>query len=66
MALELVGDPENELEINEEYARAARSDYQGWLKKDYKPNNEGRNAGVYPMKTSSFDDLMKVLPANRP
>jgi glyoxylase I family protein len=66
MALELVGDPENELEINEEYARTARSDYQSWQNKDYQPNNEGRNAGVYPMKTSSLDDLMKVLPGNRP
>jgi catechol-2,3-dioxygenase len=65
MALELVGDPENELEINEDYARSAPEDYRRWLNKKYEANNEGRNAGTFPMKTSSLEEMMKVLPASR-
>lgn len=65
MALELVGDPENELEINEAYARSAHEEYRGWLDKQYVANNEGRNNGVFPMEPSSYEDLMKVLPADR-
>jgi catechol-2,3-dioxygenase len=64
MALELVADPANELEINESIARCAHEDYQSWRNKDYQPNNHGRSAGSYPMKTSSYEDMMKVLPGN--
>jgi glyoxylase I family protein len=65
MALELVGDPENELEINEAYARTAHEEYHGWLNQEYQANNEERNNGTFPMKSSSLEEMMRVLPANR-
>ncbi|AMK25295.1 MULTISPECIES: VOC family protein [unclassified Sphingobium] len=66
MLIELVTDPENEIEINEEYARVAHEELERWNRGDYSANNEERNSGVYPLPTSSFDDLMKVLPDDRP
>ncbi|MDB5579221.1 MAG: bleomycin resistance protein [Bradyrhizobium sp.] len=65
MALELVGDPDNELAINEAFAQTAKADYQAWMNKEYDAKNEGGDKGVYPMQPSSFEDILKVLPANR-
>ena len=62
MALELTADPDNEIEINEDYARTAHAEYEGWMKRqDYEANNEGRNGGVYPMKTSPVEDIVKAM-----
>ena len=66
MLVELVGDPENEIEINEEYARVAHDELLRWNTGDFSANNDERGSGVYPFKTSSLDDLVKVLPDDRP
>ena len=65
MLVELVYDPDNELEINEEYARNAKAELERWKAGDLTPNLERDNAN-YPWKSSSIETLMSVLPEARP
>ena len=65
MLIELVYEPENELEINEAHARRAHGELARWNGGDYSANNHERDSASYPWPTSSVQDLMKVLPDDR-
>ena len=62
MTLELTADPANELQINEDYARTAHEEYQSWMTdQDYEANNKGRDGGIFPMKTSSPEEIQAAI-----
>jgi glyoxylase I family protein len=66
MLVEIVADPDHELELNEEYAAKAHADWQSWKNGDFS-SNEGDHALVaYPLPTSSVEEMNRVLPADRP
>ncbi len=65
MAVEIVADPDDELEMNEKFAVEAKEDWLSWSKGDYTANEHKNPAHDYPLSTSSVDEMNKVLPATR-
>jgi catechol 2,3-dioxygenase-like lactoylglutathione lyase family enzyme len=66
MLVELVADPENELEMNEAFAAEAHSELERWNRGDYTVNNLDRGTMDYPLGSSTVPEIDLVLPADRP
>lgn len=65
MLLEFVGDPENELEVNEGYAEAAHEELKRWNRGEYASEKHGRKTAEYPIPMSPLDEILKVLADDR-
>jgi len=65
MLVEIVADPENELEMNERYAARAKQDWAGWMNGDRSTNEDDYSAVFYPLETSSLEEMARVIPPDR-
>jgi catechol 2,3-dioxygenase-like lactoylglutathione lyase family enzyme len=66
MLVEIVADPEQELEMNERYAARAKRDWLSWKNGDFSSNEDDYSNVSYPLETSSIEEMNRVLPAERP
>jgi len=65
MLLEFVGDPPNELEVNEGYAQAAHAELDRWNRGQYAAEDRGRKTPEYPIPMSPLNEILKVLADDR-
>jgi glyoxylase I family protein len=63
--IEIVADPEEELEINEGYAANAKKDWLSWKSGDFSSNEDDHSSVEYPLPMSSVEEMSRVLPAKR-
>lgn len=65
MLVELVADPDNELEMNEAFAAQAHAELERWTQGDYSVNNHERGTMEFPLPSSTVEEMNRVIPANR-
>lgn len=65
MLLEFVGDPRNELEVNEYYVANAHRELERWRKGDYTKPAKERMTDEYPIENSPIPEILKVLADDR-
>jgi glyoxylase I family protein len=65
MLVEIVADPDNELEINEGAAATAKQHFLAWKNGDYSTNEAEYPEVTFPLQSSSFDEMARVIPADR-
>lgn len=66
MLVEIVADPAEELEINERFVATAHRDWEAWKTGDDSSNEDNYDAVFYPLPTSPLEEMVRVMPAERP